>query len=282
LVYLFSTTRLSDVNSTMAAVNIGFGVTLLMGLIGIGAVIVLTLSVNRRLQELLESVKNIADDETDLTRRVIVGHNEDEVGIAANALNTYLDTVTNIFESFRQASTRLHTAVGNISHLATQTQQHVVEAGASIDHAVTAIAEVADSATRVTGSAEHTSLSTNDANLQSQAGSAVVARSIEAINSLTANVEDAARGAARAGEHGRGFAVVADTAQQQRTSADALGNGMAHVNEVTQIAVALINGSCRRRRRPITWRNPWSPTSCASKRRRRRRLIASLDYFKAR
>ncbi len=32
---------------------------------------------------------------------------------------------------------------------------------------------------------------------------------------------------------------VADAAQQQRTSADALSNGMAHVNQVTQSAVAL-------------------------------------------
>lgn len=165
--------------ATLRVVNRGFMVILILGIFGILALVISTLSVSRRLRELVSSVQGIADDETDLTRRVDVGASRDEVGITAAALNKYLDAMTGIVENLRQASTRLHAAVGNMNYLASETRQKVVTAGQSIDRAAGVVVQVAQSASSVAESAQQTAVSLSDQIMQAAAQANDVAENLE-------------------------------------------------------------------------------------------------------
>ncbi|MBV0933019.1 methyl-accepting chemotaxis protein [Marinobacterium weihaiense] len=212
---------------------------------GVGAInLVVSRRMIRPLQQTADVLKDIAQGEGDLTRRLPV-ETRDEVGEVASRFNEFV-------EKIQQLVTEVQTAVQSLSHSTDSMKQVVTRAHedahtqkGETSQAAAAIHEMAAAVQQVAGSAAQAAESARDADSESVNGQNVVEQTIESINRLADDVNrsaeviasldsdadqigtvisvireiaeqtnllalNAAIEAARAGEQGRGFSVVAD------------------------------------------------------------------------
>lgn len=238
-----------SVNEEIAAAAGSVKYTLYASIVGIVVLIAAVLlwaayRVSRRVQRAVYSMRQVAEGDGDLTRRL------DEDG---------RDEFSELGSSFNIFACKIHDLLKRISQLTTvlsQTSHQVGEAAYSTDDSmsklrdnthtvVVATEELSATAREVAGNASEVSSSTREADSVADDGKATVQQSIVAINSFAEEFDDAARTidslrgeteniggilevirgiseqtnllalnaaieAARAGEQGRGFAVVAD------------------------------------------------------------------------
>lgn len=201
-------------------------------------------SVSKVINKVVSNLKDIAQGEGDLTKRIDV-KSRDEIGELAEWFNTFIDKLHDIIFEVKENTVQVATASGEISATTTQMAAGVEEqsnqageVAASVQQMSAAIVENSKNAAQTADISQQAASKANEGakamettvrsmeeivTSASKTGELIasLANRAEAIDSIIQVIDDiadqtnllalnAAIEAARAGEQGRGFAVVAD------------------------------------------------------------------------
>lgn len=203
-----------------------------------------SLTISNSLKDVINSMKNIASEDGDLTIRLST-KSQDEVGDLVHWFNSFVEKLQNVIKQIVDASLPLAEQAGSVNRLSSDIHeimqrqiQNAQQSKMSVDEMSASVASIAQNAAEAASAAKL-------ADSEAQKGFAVVDSTVNSIQSLSENMQTAAsvvtqlqedtnkvnvvleviRGiaeqtnllalnaaieAARAGEQGRGFAVVAD------------------------------------------------------------------------
>ncbi len=248
----FKDERYSTFTDTLSEADVEAQNTLSVGLgIAIASILFMALTayivismLNRNIQVVLNSLKNIAEGEGDLTRR-IDQQSKDEIGELAFWVNSFLDklqntigNVVNVIPALTKVSVDMAQEIKLTKDRAYEQSDSATQVADSVQNMISTGGDVAQHASKAAAEA-------GDANQTAQNGQEIVNKTVQSINNLASEVEqtaiviaqleqdtgnidsilevikgvaeqtnllalNAAIEAARAGENGRGFAVVAD------------------------------------------------------------------------
>ena len=187
-------------------------------------------SIANPISKTTDLVKNIAQGEGDLTKRLVVT-TTDEVGELAKWFNLFVDNLENIISNVKNSAIHLDMATNevaaggqNLSQSSQEQASAVEEVAATIEEMTSAIKQNAENASqgsiqtkemvKLAGSsgeiAQHLVGSMNEISEASKKIGDIIGTANEVAFQTNLLALNAAVEAARAGEHGKGFAVVAE------------------------------------------------------------------------
>jgi len=233
--------------SNEAATN-AFVTTLILSLVAIAIIILISASVimmiTRNINTMLESLKDIASGEGDLTKR-IKQSSYDEIGDLVHWFNQFMNKLHESINEVVKSIQPLARVSGELGDMTNKSIQITDEQSRATDQVTQDVDDMFRSVQAVAQNASSAAEAAREADQEAKAGRSVVTQSVEYINDLAGEVERAAEviskleadtenvgtildvikgiaeqtnllalnaaiEAARAGEQGRGFAVVAD------------------------------------------------------------------------
>jgi methyl-accepting chemotaxis protein len=223
---------------------VGIVMTVLITLLLLGVSIPIVSNLRSSIMNVVDSLREIAQEDGDLTKRIITD-NKDEIGDLAHWFNQFVEKLQNVVRDIGNSSKplaaladSLNQASNNARDTITAQQMSAYDAKAAVDNMTNSVNAVAQSASEAATAAVEASQAADD-------GQNVVNQTVSSIQNLAARVDEtavvikkleqdsnqvgvvldvikgiaeqtnllalnAAIEAARAGEQGRGFAVVAD------------------------------------------------------------------------
>ncbi len=232
---------LDEVGAAKSAVSV---LAIVGVLIGIAGALIMSAVITRPINLAVSTMKDIAEGEGDLTRRLNVA-GRDEIGQLAEAFNSFVEKIHDVVSKVSGSVTQLAAAAEQMSVITSETSEGVGRQRMETDQVATAINEMSATAQEVARNATGAAEAADGADTETRNGQRVVSSTTQAMNALAAEVERAAEviqkveqdserigtvlyvikdiaeqtnllalnaaiEAARAGEQGRGFAVVAD------------------------------------------------------------------------
>ncbi|QLF91996.1 methyl-accepting chemotaxis protein [Pseudomonas sp. ABC1] len=210
----------------------------------IGLLSLLMRALMRPLHTMGRAMRDIAQGEGDLTRRLSV-HSRDEFGEMALSFNQFVERIHGSIREVSSATRQLHEVATLVINASNSSMSNSDEQSSRTNSVAAAINELGAAAQEIARNAADASHQASAARTQAESGQQVLNTTIQAMNELSARISDscsnievlnsktvnigqileviqgiseqtnllalnAAIEAARAGEAGRGFAVVAD------------------------------------------------------------------------
>ncbi|PCI58255.1 MAG: methyl-accepting chemotaxis protein, partial [Gammaproteobacteria bacterium] len=174
------------------------------------------------LTDALARMRDIAEGEGDLTKRIEVKSN-DEVGLLCTAANNFIQKIHDVISSVKTNAEGLRDASNQVNSAAQDLSSGSSEQAASVEETSSSLEEMSATVNQNAENASQTEKMASNSAIQAQEGGKQVSETVVAMKDIAEKIgiiEDiayqtnllalnAAIEAARAGEHGRGFAVVA-------------------------------------------------------------------------
>jgi len=233
---------IDDVNALVAKNAITAGGTALACLAGLLAIaLTVSKSIFRSLQDVVERIRDVAEGEGDLTKRIEI-RSHDEIGEVARWFNVFMDKLHDLIRSIAEAAQHVAVASEDVSNttqqisansqetsaqasvVSTATQQvsqnlQTVATGAEqMSSTIKEIAKNATEAARVSSDAVKVAETTTATVSKLGSSSTEIGQVIKVITSIAQQTNllalNATIEAARAGEAGKGFAVVANEVKE--------------------------------------------------------------------